>query len=80
MKYMLNHWLSEYKNKIIELRHWLHAHPEVGFDEVETAKHLQGLLISGGYEIIQTPEMSNPCRCLAVSTSSKPTSGCACNQ
>ena len=63
MKYMLNHWLSEYKNKIIELRHWLHAHPEVGFNEVETAKHLQGLLISGGYEITQTPEMKTGFTC-----------------
>ena len=40
---MLNCWLSENENKIIELRHWLHEHPEVGFNEAKTATHLQKL-------------------------------------
>jgi len=54
---MLDQWLSENEQKIIELRHWLHEHPEVGFNEVETAKYLKNSLISAGYNIIQTPEM-----------------------
>ena len=32
---MLNNWLSKNEDEIIELRHWLHAHPEVGFNEFE---------------------------------------------
>ena len=28
-------------DKIIELRHWLHAHPEVSRHEIETARHMQ---------------------------------------
>ena len=48
---MLNNWLSKNEDEIIELRHWLHAHPEVGFNEFETAKHLQTLLISREKEI-----------------------------
>jgi amidohydrolase len=60
---MLNNWLSENEKKIIELRHWLHEHPEVGFNEFETADHLQGLLKSVGYKIIQTPEMKTGFTC-----------------
>ena len=60
---MLNRWLSENENKIITLRHWLHEHPEVGFNEVETAKHLQTLLMSKGYKITQTPEMKTGFTC-----------------
>lgn len=54
---MLKDWLAKNENKIIKLRHWLHQHPEVGFDEIETGKYLQKLLISAGYEITQTPAM-----------------------
>jgi amidohydrolase len=60
---MLNNWLSENEKKIIELRHWLHEHPEVGFNEFETADHLQELLKSVGYKIIQTPEMKTGFTC-----------------
>ena len=60
---MLNYWLSKNKNEIIELRHWLHAHPEIGFDELETAAHLKELLESAGYEINQTSEMKTGFTC-----------------
>ena len=60
---MLNNWLSENEKKIIELRHWLHEHPEIGFNEFETADHLQELLKSVGYKIIQTPEMKTGFTC-----------------
>jgi len=60
---MLNNWLSENEKKIIELRHWLHEHPEVGFNEFETADYLQELLKSVGYKIIQTSEMKTGFTC-----------------
>lgn len=31
-------------DQLTELRHWLHAHPEVSRQEVETAKHMQAFL------------------------------------
>ncbi|WP_420413084.1 amidohydrolase [Roseibium sp.] len=31
-------------NQLVQLRHWLHAHPEVSREEVETAKHLRAFL------------------------------------
>ena len=34
---MLNHWIKNHKQFIIDLRKWLHMHPEVGFNEHETA-------------------------------------------
>ena len=60
---MLKSWLSENKSKIIKIRHWLHQHPELGFDEIETAKYLQKILISAGYEITQTPAMKTGFTC-----------------
>ncbi|MBC8310986.1 MAG: amidohydrolase [Candidatus Marinimicrobia bacterium] len=60
---MLNRWLSDNEKKITALRHWLHAHPEVGFNEIETAAHLKDLLISVGYKITQTPEMKTGFTC-----------------
>ena len=70
---MLNYWLSKNKNEIIELRHWLHAHPEIGFDELETAAHLKELLESAGYEINQTSEMKTGFTCEYCNVFSAPT-------
>ena len=54
---MISKWLENNKSIIIDLRHWLHKHPEIGFKEVKTSKHLQNILIKHGYEINQTPAM-----------------------
>ena len=54
---MLNHWIKNHKQFIIDLRKWLHMHPEVGFNEHETAAHLQSVLKNVGYEITQTDAM-----------------------
>ena len=75
---MLNNWLANNKNIIIELRHWLHQHPEVGFSEFETSAHLQGLLILAGYEINQTPEMKTGFTC-EYGSSNGPTLGIRCD-
>ncbi len=75
---MLNNWLSENEKKIIELRHWLHEHPEIGFNEFETADHLQELLKSVGYKIIQTPEMKTGFTC-EYGSSDGPVLGIRCD-
>jgi amidohydrolase len=75
---MLNDWLSKNKNIIIELRHWLHKHPEVGFNEFKTAAHIQGLLMSAGYEITQTPKMKTGFTC-EYGSSHGPSLGIRCD-
>ena len=76
---MLKHWLAENENKIIKLRHWLHQHPEVGFDEIETGKYLQKLLISAGYEITQTPAMKTGFICEYGDANSTPVLAIRCD-
>ncbi len=60
---MLKNWIENNKQAIIDLRHWLHMHPEVGFNEHETATHLQSLLKNAGYEITQTDAMQTGFTC-----------------
>jgi amidohydrolase len=76
---MLKDWLAENENKIIKLRHWLHQHPEVGFDEIETGKYLQKLLISAGYEITQTPAMKTGFICEYGDANSTPVLAIRCD-
>jgi len=76
---MLKAWLAENENKIIKLRHWLHQHPEVGFDETETAKYLQRQLISAGYEITQTPAMRTGFTCEYGDANSGPVLAIRCD-
>ena len=48
-----NEWLreaEEYKTKLIEMRHYLHRHPETGFDLEETTAFVKKELIAMGYE------------------------------
>ena len=37
-------WTADNFKKLVEIRRWLHMHPEIGFDEHETSKYLQKLL------------------------------------
>ena len=54
---MLDDWLNKNFKRIVEIRRWLHQHPEVGFNEHETSRHCQGLMKEMGYEIIQNEKM-----------------------
>ena len=50
-------WIRQNSEKLIELRRWLHMHPEVGFDEHETSTYLKKNLEKIGYTIVQNKEM-----------------------
>jgi len=39
------------ETELKETRHYLHAHPELSFEEVETARYVAGRLESWGYEV-----------------------------
>ena len=54
---MLNSWLDDNFQKVVEIRRWLHQHPEVGFNEHETSKYCQKLMQEMGFEIHQTKPM-----------------------
>lgn len=60
---MLNSWLDKNFQKVVEIRRWLHQHPEVGFDEHETSKYCQKLMQEIGFEIHQTKPMQTGFYC-----------------
>ena len=60
---MLNSWLDKNYQKVVEIRRWLHQHPEVGFDEHETSKYCQKLMQEMGFEIHQTKPMQTGFYC-----------------
>ena len=55
---MLNSWLDDNIQKVVEIRRWLHQHPEVGFNEHETSKYCQKLMQEMGFESTRP----NPCK------------------
>ena len=55
---MMKHWIENNFNRIIEIRRWLHKHPEVGFDEHESSRYCQKLMKDRGYKIIQNEKNS----------------------
>ena len=60
---MLNSWLDDNFQKVVEIRRWLHQHPEVGFNEHETSKYCQNLMQEMGFEIHQTKPMQTGFYC-----------------
>jgi amidohydrolase len=40
----IKHLVNEYTAEIIGIRHYLHAHPELSFHEIETAKYITSIL------------------------------------
>ena len=60
---MLNSWLDDNFQKVVEIRRWLHQHPEVGFNEHETSKYCQKLMQEMGFEIHQTKPMQTGFYC-----------------
>lgn len=50
-------WLNKNSQKLIEIRRWLHANPEIGFDEHNTSAYLKQLLEKYGYTINQNSAM-----------------------
>ena len=60
---MLNTWLEKNFNRIIEIRRWLHQHPEVGFDEHESTRYCQKLMQEMGYKVQHNKKMQTGFYC-----------------
>ena len=60
---MLNTWLVNNFERLIEIRRWLHQHPEVGFNEYETSQYCQKLMVDMGYDIVQNEKMQTGFYC-----------------
>ena len=42
---MLNTWLEKNFKRVIEIRRWLHKHPEVGFEEYKTSEYCRKFMV-----------------------------------
>ena len=60
---LIKSWIEENFQKIIDIRRWLHQHPEVGFDEHETSKYCQDYMMALGDEIHRTEPMKTGFYC-----------------
>src|SRR5258708_23542466 len=59
--------------ELIETADWIHAHPEIGHQEVEAAKRLSGLLTSAGIPVeMGTAGMATAVKAQLGGKSSKP--------
>ena len=62
IKQDIHSWIESNKEKIIELRRWLHRNPEVGFKEFRTSQYLSKILSDKGYDIVKNHKFSPPSR------------------
>ena len=60
---MLNAWLGKNFKRIIEIRRWLHQHPEVGFNEHQTSNYCKKLMRDMGYRVVQNKKMQTGFYC-----------------
>ena len=60
---MIDKWLEANFEKLVEIRRWLHSHPEVGFDEHETTRYCQNLMSELGMDIHKNKEMKTGFYC-----------------
>jgi amidohydrolase len=59
---MLN-WIENNYTRLVEIRHYLHQHPELGYEEYNTSDYLKNLLKQAGYFIVQTDQMGTGFYC-----------------
>ena len=59
----ISSWLTTNRQLVIDLRRWLHQHPELGFEELETSKYLKKILSDKGYNIIENDSMKTGFYC-----------------
>jgi amidohydrolase len=50
-------WIDNNFQRFVEIRRYIHRHPELGFEEHQTAEYLKNLLRQSGYEIISNDKM-----------------------
>jgi hippurate hydrolase len=53
MKANLDKWMDDNRDRLVELRRDLHAHPELGFEEVRTSKIVADILRSANIEVTE---------------------------
>jgi amidohydrolase len=70
----MDSWIANNFQRLIEIRRYLHRHPELGFEEFQTAEYLKNLLKQAGYEIFQNDKMATGFYC-EYGNSTKPIMG-----
>ena len=60
---MIDNWLDTNFQKLVEIRRWLHRHPEVGFNEYETSQYCKKLMSDLGLDIYQNDDMKTGFYC-----------------
>ena len=60
---MIENWVDKNFQKLVEIRRWLHQHPEVGFNEYETSQYCQNFMKDLGCTIYQTEPMKTGLYC-----------------
>ena len=54
---LIKTWIEENFQRIVDIRRWLHQHPEVGFYEYKTSDYCQNLMKEFGYSISTNEKM-----------------------
>jgi len=67
----MDNWIDNNFQRLVEIRRYLHRHPELGYEEHQTAEYLKNLLRQAGYEIIRNDKMETGFYC-DYGTGSKP--------
>ncbi len=67
----MENWSEKNYTRLVEIRRYLHQHPELGFEEYNTTDYLKNLLKQAGYEIIQNEKMTTGFYCEYGSGSNK---------
>ena len=49
----MDSWIENNFQRLVEVRRYLHRHPELGFEEFQTAEYLKNLLRQCGYVLVQ---------------------------
>jgi amidohydrolase len=71
-------WIENNYTRLVEIRHYLHQHPELGYEEYNTSDYLKNLLKQAGYTITQTEQMGTGFYC-QLGSSNKPALGIRCD-
>jgi len=59
----MDSWIDNNFQRLVEIRRYLHRHPELGYEEHQTAEYLKNLLRQAGYEIIRNDTMQTGFYC-----------------
>jgi amidohydrolase len=71
-------WIENNYTRLVEIRHYLHQHPELGYGEFNTSDYLKNLLKQAGYTIVQTEQMGTGF-CCELGNGTNPALGIRCD-